>query len=421
MKEIIKIEGGYQLEGEVKMRGAKNATVALIPALILADAPVVLESVPDISDVEALSLMLESLNAKVEYDRSNFQLTVDPTNLVNKPLDEQLSGKLRASYYFMGALLAKYGKVVMPLSGGCYLGPRPIDLHLKGFKALGAKIMQDKEGYHIEADELKGGHIYLDFASVGATINIILAASKATGKTVIENAAKEPEIIDVANLLNKMGAKIKGAGTEVITIIGVESLRGCVHEIIPDRIVAGTYAIIAAAAAKDMTISNIIPSHLESLLSKLDEMGIPIEVGMDYIRIKKTTDFMPTDITTQPYPGFPTDLQQPFTVLLTQAQGLSKVQETIYTERFKHCEQLNRMGANISLVPATAMVVGQRPLFGAVVEATDLRCGAALVVAGLVAEGITEIHEIEHIDRGYDHIVEQLTALGAKVWREKIA
>ena len=291
--------------------------------------------------------------------------------------------KLRASYYFMGALLGKYKKVVIRMPGGCYLGPRPIDLHLKGFEALGAKITYEGETCILEAEELIGDRIYLDFASVGATINIMLAAVKAKGKTIIENAAKEPEIIDVANLLTKMGAKIRGVGTDTITIEGVESLHGTFHEIIPDRIEAGTFLVIAAAAGEKVIIQNIIPQHLEALISKLKEMGVQMEVVGDSIVVYGGVDLKAVDIKTQIYPGFATDLQQPLTTLLTQASGESHVQETIYIERFKHCEQLNKMGANIKLEEARVTIHGPTLLHGARVMATDLRCGAALVVAGL--------------------------------------
>ena len=339
----------------------------------------------------------------------------------NKPLVHDAVNKLRASYYFMGALLGKYGHVEIRMPGGCYLGPRPIDLHLKGFESLGATVTYDHGCYILDAPELVGNKIFLDISSVGATINIMMAAVHAKGKTVIENAAKEPEIIDVATLLNKMGANIRGAGTNMIIIEGVEKLNGCFHEIIPDRIEAASYIVMAAAAAEEVVVENIIPQHLESLLSKLDEIGVDMEVGIDSIRIRGSLENLKaTEIMTLPYPGFATDIQQPLTALLTQAQGQSVITETIYTERFKHCYELAKMGANINVMIPSSFINGATPLHGADVTATDLRCGACLVVAGLIADGVTTIRNIYHIERGYEHIDEKLTALGAKIWRETI-
>jgi UDP-N-acetylglucosamine 1-carboxyvinyltransferase len=420
MSEVIAIEGGHKLNGTVRIGGAKNATVALIPALVLADSPVEIFGAPNISDVNALADLLRELKCKVEINGDH--ITVDPSNMENVPLESEAVVKLRASYYFMGALLGKYKKVKIKMPGGCYLGPRPIDLHLKGFEALGANIIYDEDegSYLLEADELIGTSIYLDFASVGATINILLAAVKAKGKTIIENAAKEPEIIDVANLLTKMGAKIRGVGTDTITVEGVDELHGTFHEIIPDRIEAGTYLIIAAAMGEKVVIQNIIPQHLESLISKLKEMGVKMEIVGDSIVVYGGSDLKGVNVKTQIYPGYATDLQQPLTALLTQAQGESTVKETIYVERFKHCEQLNKMGANIVTGDASALILGKTPLHGAKVEATDLRCGAALVIAGLMADGITEISNVYHIDRGYDNIDHKLITLGAKIYRYEI-
>ncbi|MGL5541245.1 MAG: UDP-N-acetylglucosamine 1-carboxyvinyltransferase [Erysipelotrichaceae bacterium] len=420
MKEVIKIEGGHRLNGSVKISGSKNATVALIPAAILATGPVTIYGVPNISDVQSLAILLQELGVKVHFKEED-HIIIDPTHMENRPMVSETVAKLRASYYFMGALLGKYGHVEMKMPGGCYLGPRPIDLHLKGFEALGASVEYKSGSYIIHAEELKGSKIFLDISSVGATINIMMAAVYAKGRTIIENAAKEPEIIDVATLLNKMGAKIRGAGTGVITVEGVSELGGCFHEIIPDRIEAGTYITLAAAAADDVTIENVIPMHLESLLSKLQEMGVKMEVGVDFVRINGSSEPLhPVDIKTLPYPGFATDLQQPLTALLTQCVGQSVVKETIYLERFKHGHELNKMGANINVLSGSALINGPTKLFGSVVEATDLRCGAALVIAGLMAEGVTEIHEIYHIDRGYDSIEDKLRALGAKIWREEV-
>ena len=417
-EKVIAIEGGYKLNGTVRISGAKNATVALIPATVLADEPIDIYGVPEISDVEALGILLRELKCKVDINGEHIK--IDPTHMENLPLVSDAVNKLRASYYFMGALLGKYKKVVIRMPGGCYLAPRPIDLHLKGFEALGAKITYEGETCILEAEELIGDRIYLDFASVGATINIMLAAVKAKGKTIIENAAKEPEIIDVANLLTKMGAKIRGVGTDTITIEGVESLHGTFHEIIPDRIEAGTFLVIAAAAGEKVIIQNIIPQHLEALISKLKEMGVQMEVVGDSIVVYGGVDLKAVDIKTQIYPGFATDLQQPLTTLLTQASGESHVQETIYIERFKHCEQLNKMGANIKLEEARSTIHGPTPLHGARVMATDLRCGAALVVAGLIAKGKTEITNVYHIDRGYDNIDHKLITLGAHITRYEI-
>lgn len=420
MAEVIKIEGGHLLEGTIRVSGSKNATVALIPATILAkQGKVKIFGVPHIDDVDNLKELLEELDVSVQIDQTNETMTIDPSNMVNRPLESKAVTRLRASYYFMGALLGKYKKVQMKMPGGCDLGPRPIDLHLKGFESLGATIRYIAGSYIIEAEELVGNKIYLDIASVGATINIMYAAVMAKGKTTIENAAKEPEIIDVATLLNKMGANIKGAGTPVITIDGVTEMHGTMHEIIPDRIEAGTYLVMAAAMGKDVTIENIIPQHLESLLSKLVEMGVSYESTIDTIRIQKAKQLKAIDISTQPYPGFATDLQQPLTALLTQAQGRSTVKETIYVGRFKHCVELQRMGAEIELGNAQASITGPTALYGDYVQATDLRAGAALVIAGLMAQGITTIYDIYHIDRGYADITEKLSSLGAVIYRSQ--
>ena len=420
MEEVIKIEGGKMLEGSIKVSGAKNATVALIPACVLATDIVKIVGIPNISDVRSLKEILEYMNVKVT-NPSLDSMVIDPREMVNKPLVIDAVSKLRASYYFMGGLLGKYKKVVIRMPGGCNLGPRPIDLHLKGFKALGADIQYQDDNYIISADKLVGTKIYLDIASVGATINIIMAAVYAQGETTIENAAREPEIIDCITLLNEMGADIRGGGTSKITINGVEKLSGCFHEIIPDRIEAGTYLILAAAMAKQVTIENVIPYHLESLISKLIEMGVEIDSQIDKIVVRKSNNCLKkVDIKTMPYPGFATDLQAPLTALLTQAVGNSSVTETIYKERFKHCQQLNKMGANIIITPPSAIVVGPTSLSGTDVWATDLRCGAALVIAALMAKGTTTIHDIYHIDRGYEDIVSKLSDLGANIRREII-
>lgn len=420
MEDVIKIEGGHRLNGSVRISGSKNSTVALIPACVLANEPVTIYGVPNISDVKSLMKLLEELHVEVkQLDEET--LYIDPRNMKNIPMVSNTVSKLRASYYFMGALLGKFGHAEIKMPGGCYLGPRPIDLHLKGFEALGASVVYDHGCYILHADQLVGTNIFLDISSVGATINIMMAAVYAKGRTIIENAAREPEIIDIATLLNNMGAKIHGMGTSTLTIDGVEHLRGCNHEIIPDRIEAATYIIMAAAVADDMRIENIIPQHLDAIIMKLKEIGIKMEVGSDFVHVFKTDrPLKPTEIQTKPYPGFATDVQQPFTALLTQCHGQSIVTETIYTERFKHCYELNKMGADIDVRVPSGFINGPTPLDGTSVVATDLRCGAAMVIAALIADGVTEIHDVYHIDRGYDNLDGKLKSLGATIWRETV-
>ena len=411
--KVMEIEGGRDLSGTIRVSGAKNATVALIPAAILTDEETTICNIPEITDTEALCDILDEL--KVDVKRASESIVINPANMENIEIKESFSKKLRASYYFMGALLGKYKKAVMYFPGGCSIGARPIDLHLKGFEALGAKVTNEKNKYIVEAEELKGANIYLDIASVGATINIMLAAVKAKGKTVIENAAKEPEIVNVATFLNNMGAKITGAGTSTIKIEGVEYLGKCFHEVIPDRIEAGTYIIIGALLGNPLKVDNIIPEHLDSLLSKLEEMGIDLEIGTDYVIISKQDKYKSTSIKTAVYPGFPTDLQQPFTVLQTQCNGKSKTMETIWENRFMHVPYLNELGADITVKNQTATIIGPTELKGASVVATDLRAGAAMVAAGLKASGKTTITNVEHILRGYEQIIEKLTNVGAKI------
>ena len=413
MENTIKIKGGKTLTGEVTISSSKNATVALLPAVVLASEVVKVFGVPDIDDVDVLVKLLNSLNIKVNVDKDAY--IIDPTNIKNCDLVGDDVSKLRASYYFLGALLGRFKHVRMKKPGGCNLGPRPIDLHLKGFQALGAKVETDGDIIEISADELRGDEIYLDFASVGATINIMLAAVLAKGRTIIQNAAKEPEIIDLSSLLNKMGAKIHGAGTNKITIDGVYRLKGCVHDVIPDRIEAGTYIILASAIGEEVKINNIITLHIDSLLSKLEEIGIDFEVNTDSIIVHKRKNIKAVDVKTQTFPGFATDLQQPLTALLTMADGTSRVSETIYSERFRHCNELNKMGANIQVGESECIIKGPTSLIGAEVTATDLRCGASLVIAGLMAKGTTIIHDAYHIFRGYDSIVEKLKKLGADI------
>ncbi|WP_018933529.1 UDP-N-acetylglucosamine 1-carboxyvinyltransferase [Gracilibacillus lacisalsi] len=417
MQKLL-IEGGHLLNGKVRISGAKNSAVALLPASILADTKVIIEGLPDISDVETLSYLLEEIGGEVE--RKGQTVHIDPAHMTAMPLPNGRVKKLRASYYFMGAMLGRFKEAVIGLPGGCYLGPRPIDQHIKGFEALGATVTNEQGAIYLRAKELKGARIYLDVVSVGATINIMLAAVKAKGRTVIENAAREPEIIDVATLLTSMGARIKGAGTDVIRIDGVEQLTGCMHTIIPDRIEAGTYTIMAAAQGEKVLIDNVIPQHLEPLLAKLREMGVHIEEGEEQLLLHRGNGLKSVDIKTLVHPGFPTDLQQPFTALLTKAEGTGVVTDTIYQARFKHIDELRRMNAQIKVEGSSAIVQGPTPLEGAKVKASDLRAGASLIVAGLMANGVTEITGLEHIDRGYANLTEKLDELGARVWREEM-
>ncbi len=411
--KLLEIIGGEELTGTIRISGAKNSSVALIPAAILCDEEVTICNVPEISDTDNLCDILKALN--VETKRASESIIINPKNMKNIEIEESFSTKLRASYYFMGALLGKYKKAEMYFPGGCSIGARPIDLHLKGFEALGATVKNNGNKYIVEAEELKGSNIYLDIASVGATINIMLAAVKAKGITIIDNAAKEPEIVNIATFLNNMGAKIRGAGTSTIKIEGVEYLHKCFHEVIPDRIEAGTYIIIGALCGKDLKIDNIIPEHVDSLLSKLEEIGVKLEIGSDYVIVSKRDTYKSTNIKTLVYPGFPTDLQQPFTTLLTQCNGKSKVTETIWENRFMHIPYLSEMGADITVKNQTATIIGPTKLKGSEVVATDLRAGAAMVAAALIATGKTRISNVEHILRGYENIVEKLTNVGAKI------
>lgn len=412
MKQI-KIEGKHLLEGTIKISGAKNSAVALIPASLLSDGIVTIDNVPNISDIDALSEILEFLGVQVE--RNEGLIKIDSTNLVNKEIPEMISSKLRASYYFMSALLGKYKKVEMYFPGGCSIGARPIDQTLKGFKELGATVKEEGNKYTITAENLHGGHVYLDMPSVGATINTMLVAVRANGKTIIENAAKEPEIVNVATFLNNMGAKITGAGTSEIRITGVNHLNGCFSEVIPDRIEAGTYIIAGALAGNNLKVENIIPEHVESLTLKLKEIGVPIEIGDDYAIVSKTNNMKSINVKTLGYPGFPTDLQQPLTTLLTQCTGKSILEETIYENRFQNVKYLNNMGSKIEINDRKIYIQGPTSLKGTEVVATDLRAGACLILAGLAAEGITIVKEVEHVLRGYDNIINKLTSVGAKI------
>lgn len=415
MKKII-VRGGKTLQGEVTINGAKNSVVALIPAAILAEEPVVLEGVPMIQDVYALIEILNGFNVKTTFE--NGTLTIDPTDIKSVPMPTGKIQSLRASYYFMGATLSRFREGVIGLPGGCFLGPRPIDQHIKGFEALGASVRNEKGAIYLDAKEngVIGTRIYMDVVSVGATINLILASVKAQGKTIIENAAREPEIIDVVMLLNSMGADIKGAGTDTIRITGVDKLHGCTHQVIPDRIEAGTYLALAAACGNGIRVKNVISEHIEAFLAKLDEMGVNMTMEDEDIVVHASPDLKMVSIKTQPYPGFATDLQQPITALLLKASGTGTIMDTIYPKRVKHVPELMRMGAQAKVEGDTIRLTGPAPeLIGAQVEASDLRAGACLLIAALMAQGQTEITGVTHILRGYAHIIENLRALGADI------
>ena len=415
MRKII-INGGKKLQGEVTVSGAKNSVVALIPAIILSDGVVTLDGVPAISDVDNLIEIIEVMGGSVKRDGET--LEIDPRGVKDMPMPFGKINSLRASYYFYGSLLGRYGQATVGLPGGCDLGPRPIDLHLKAFEAMCASISYEAESMRIATDAgqcIKGAHIYMDTVSVGATINTMLAAAKAEGRTVIENAAREPEIIDVATLLNNMGARVRGAGTEVITIDGVESLHGTRHQVIPDRIEAGSYIAMAAAIGKGVKVKNVLYEHLESFIAKLEAMGVRMTVEEDAIFVEEQGDLKPVDIKTSPYPGFATDLQQPMTPLLLKASGRGKIIDTIYEKRVNHVPELARMGADIQVLGGQIVYNGPTQLSGVPVKASDLRAGAALVTAGLMAEGQTEITNIEFILRGYSNIIEKLSDLGADI------
>ena len=414
MKKIV-INGGRPLKGEVSISGAKNSVVALIPATILADDIVTLDGVPDISDVASLIEIMTIMGAKIE--RNEDSLIIDPRGVKNMPMPFGKINSLRASYYFYGSLLGRYVQATVGLPGGCDLGPRPIDLHLKAFEAMGATMTMDGSSMKLatEGRPLQGANIYMDTVSVGATINTILAAVKAKGRTVIENAAREPEIIDVVTLLNNMGAHIRGAGTDIIIIDGVPQLHGTRHQVIPDRIEAGTYIALAAAIGEGIQINNVLYEHLESYIAKLEEMGVRMTISEDSIFVEKQTGLKAIQIKTSPYPGFATDLQQPITPLLLTAAGRGRIVDTIYEKRVNHVPELAKMGATISTLNDHIIYEGPNQLTGSSVKATDLRAGAALVIAGLMASGTTEITNVEYILRGYSDIIHKLTQLGADI------
>ena len=412
----IEVIGGNILSGEIKVSGAKNSIVALIPAAILCDEVVEIDNIPNISDVRDLEDILNYLGVK--FRRNDSSIIFDNTKVDNKLIPDEMSGKLRASYYFMGSLLGKTGKVAMSFPGGCSIGERPINLHLKGFEKLGAIIDERPNGeFYIEVDNLVGDEIFLDVPSVGATINIVLAAVKAKGVTIIENAAKEPHVVDVCNFLNSMGARIEGIGTGRIIITGVEYLHSTKYSVVPDMIEAGTYVIIAALLGNNLRVSNLNPLHIESLISKLEEAGVNLSIGDDYVEVSNVGEYNAIDITTMGYPGFPTDLQQPMTPFLVSCNGTSHIEETIYENRFMNIEDTVKMGASIEVSEdnKVATIYGKSKLIGKDVWATDLRGGASMVICGLIADGITNIYNVHYILRGYDDIVGKLRSVGAEI------
>ena len=415
--EKLVINVGKSLRGSVEINGAKNAAVAILPAAIIANTgKCVIDNIPDIEDVHCLERILKSLGCTVNKLDNN-TLEIDSTDVNNFDACTEDVRRMRASYYFIGSLLARFKQARVELPGGCPIGVRPIDQHIKGFEALGAEVVIEHGAVKVKADRLVGTNIFFDVVSVGATINVMIAATLAEGVTTLENVAKEPHVVDVANFLNTMGADIKGAGTDVIRIRGVKELSGCSYSVIPDQIEAGTFMISAAATRGDITIKNVIPKHLESITAKLIEMGVVVEEGDDSVRVTVDGELKGVNIKTTPYPGFPTDIQQPMSSLLSTVPGRSMINESIYENRHKHTDELKKMGANIKVEGRVALIDGVEKLTGAVVVATDLRAGAAMVVAGLMAEGETEITNIEHIDRGYPHIEEKFRSLGADIHR----
>lgn len=416
--EKFYISGGKPLTGKVSIGGAKNAAVAILPAALLADSPCIIHNLPYIDDVICLADILKETGAKVNLKQREGAY-IDGSTVTKYKASYEMVKLMRASYYLIGVLLGKFGKAEIPLPGGCEIGARPIDQHIKGFEALGANVVIEHGVVKASAEKLIGNEVYLDVVSVGATINIMFAAVKAEGSTTIVNAAKEPHVVDVANFLNSMGANVKGAGTDTIRIKGVEVLNGCEYTIIPDQIEAGTFMVAAAATAGDVVVADVIPKHMESITAKLLEMGIEVIEGDDYIRVRGVQKPRRVNIKTLPYPGFPTDLQQPISVMCCVAKGTSIIHESLFDHRFRHVEELRRMGANIKVEDRTAIFEGVGGLSGAPVTATDLRAGAALIIAGLMANGVTEVDNIHFIDRGYERIEEKLTALGADIRRVK--
>lgn len=412
--EKFVIRGGRRLTGEVEISGAKNAAVAIIPAVILSDEPCVIENVPAISDVNICLRILREMGADVQ-NLSRTSYKIDATKIQKFCVPYETARKMRASYYFLGALLGKFGKARVSMPGGCPLGDRPIDQHLKAFSALGAKYNLNQGMIDLTSNGLRGGQIFLDVVSVGATMNAMFAAVRAEGLTIIENAAKEPHIVDLANFLNSMGANIMGAGTDVIKIRGVDSLHGTTYAVIPDQIEAGTFMVAAAATNGDVLIKNVIPKHLESITKKLEKIGVNVEQFDDSVRVWVDGPLVKASVKTTPHPGFPTDMQPQIATLLTLAEGTSIVTEGVWEQRFRYVDELRRMGADISVDGKVAVIEGTGKLMGAPVKACDLRAGAALIIAGLAASGVTEIEDIFHIERGYDCMEEKLRALGADI------
>lgn len=414
--EKLLIKGGKPLKGEVMISGAKNAAVAIIPATLLIKGVCRIENVPDISDVDSIVKMIISLGAKVTRENPN-TLIIDATELKTYVADPELAAKMRASYYLMGALVGRFGNAHVPPPGGCNFGVRPIDQHLKAFKYLNCRVVEDDPFVKIDGSSLKGGNVYFDVVSVGATMNAILAAVLAPGKTVLESAAKEPHIVDLANFLNSMGAQIKGAGTDVIKITGVPSLKGGTYSIIPDQIEAGTYMFAAAATRGDVVVKNVIPKHLDVISAKLVEMGFGVEEGDEEVRVFSQGPVSAINIKTMPYPGFPTDLQPQAVIMLATVNGTSVVTEGVWESRFQYVEELLKMNAKITLEGKKAIISGGAPLVAGKVTATDLRAGASMIIAALACNGETVIDGVRHIDRGYEHVVEKLIKLGADVKR----
>ena len=408
------VQGGNRLRGEVTISGAKNAAVAILPATILAASPCIIENIPNISDVAISIKILNEMGAKITVINKS-TLEIDTTNISIPEVPYEKARQMRASYYFLGALLGRFHHAKVSLPGGCDLGVRPIDQHIKCFKSLGAQSDIEFGMVELNAEKLEGAHIYFDLVTVGGTINAMLASVLAEGQTIIENAAKEPHVVDLANFLNSMGADIMGAGTDVIKVRGVESLHGTTYSIIPDQIEAGTYMVAAAATRGDVLIKNVIPKHLECITSKLDKIGVTVMEYDDSVRVIGDKPFLRTNVKAIPYPGFPTDMQPQITTLLCLAEGTSIVTESIFDNRFRYVDELRRLGANISVDSRTAVVEGIKRFSGAPVKATDLRAGAALVIAALTADGITEIEDIYHIERGYENIEIKLRALGADI------
>ncbi|MBQ2746653.1 MAG: UDP-N-acetylglucosamine 1-carboxyvinyltransferase [Clostridia bacterium] len=414
--EKFVINGGKRLCGEVRISGAKNSAVAILPGVLLAESPCVIENLPEISDVRSVCTVLSRLGANVEF-LDNTTVRIDPTGVKAFTVTEEMSKSMRASSYFMGALLGRMNRSRVAPPGGCDFGVRPIDLHIKGFEALGAKVMIEDGMVDVKADALSGGYVYLDLVSVGATVNIMLAAVKANGVTVIENAAREPHIVDLANFLNSMGANIMGAGTNAIKIRGVEHLHGVDYSIIPDQIEAGTYMAAAVATKGDVLVTNVIPKHLESIIVKIREMGAKVEENDESVRVSMDTRPRMCKVKTMPHPGFPTDMQPQVAAVLTVGEGTSIINEGVWDSRFRYVEQLSLMGAEVQVDGKRAFINGVEKLSGTRVRAVDLRAGAAMIVAGLMAEGETIIEDIEHIDRGYENVVGKFMALGADIKR----